>query len=823
MGMQGSLKSPERMGLFHAMIHIISNANTNMNPNGSSTDININMNTGINPRGAGLYRLYLPKFISITIITIILVLVSVTLAPMALASRPLSGRLIPGKVILILLDGTALDEWATPGLPNFSRILDRGAIGLMNTRTSRATIPRNTYVTIGAGTRAQGSAFSELGFNGTENYEGASAFEVYRRNTGMDPGDAVIVHPYIADLMRINSREYYTVEPGALGEAIRKSGLRVAVIGSSDSIDELARPGVSLAMDKNGRVDLGDVGRKTTKRDVRFPGGVRTNIDALVERFKEVYTKASLIVVDLGDTARVERFRASMTDEMVVYYKRAALAAADGFLAEVLPLMDLDKDLLILVSPTPPASVFGTTNALSPIACLGPGIEHGFLTSATTRRRGIVTNIDIAPTILDFLDIKAPYSMLGRPLRSISPGVPPAPATPVIPPGTGVAPSGRLPGGGVMDVMLALEHRLILEYNQRTPLSKGFVISQILSVIVALGLILLRYRLPLWVIHCGQVILLAMVSAPLSMLLTSLFPKMSIAGEALKIGAGALIIALVCRRLGGDILGPFALAGFATTTALIVDTLYGARLIQGSVLSYDVIGGARYYGIGNEYMGILIGASIIASAAFLDRWRITPASQPWRLARWLVISVFALATLVLAMPSLGANLGGTIAAVVAFGVSYTGFAGRRVTTRKLLGLMAICFVIVVGISLFDSLVRGADESHWGKTVEVVASGGPSALGDIIMRKISMNLKLIRYTVWTKVLLSFILVFSVLVVRPVGLLVSLWQQNPAFTRGFAGCLAGCAAAFAVNDSGVVAAATIILFPSMYLLYLALTQK
>ncbi|NPV52747.1 MAG: hypothetical protein HPY71_04395 [Firmicutes bacterium] len=736
------------------------------------------------------------------------------------------------KVVLVLLDGTALDEWSVPGLPNFQRILGRGAIGLMNTRTSRATIPRNTYITIGAGTRAQGSALSELGFNRSENYEGARAVEVYMRNTGMDPGSAAIVHPYVADLIRVNSREYYTIEPGALGEAIRGSGLRVAVLGCSDSVDELARPAVSLAMDKSGQVDLGDVGHKMTKKDVKFPGGVRDDIDVLAERFKGVYADASLIVVDLGDAARVERFRNNLTDEMVAYYKRAALLAADDFLARVLSLVNLDKDLLILASPTPPASVFKTTNALSPIVCLGPGMDHGFLTSGTTHQRGIVTNIDIAPTILAFLGIKAPYSMLGRPIYSLPlappPGSPmgrPEAATPYSSGSNGsrLSPPAGAARERVVDMMLDLEHRLTLDYGQRAPLSKAFVVFQILSIIAVLSLILLRYRLPAYAIYCGQILLLTIVSVPLAMLLTSQLPDVSIIGRALQIAAIALIIALACRWIGRDEFTPFVVAGLATAIVLIADTFRGARLIQGSVLSYDVIGGARYYGIGNEYMGILIGASIIGLAAFLDQRRITPRSRSWPLARWLVISVFALATFVLAMPSLGANLGGTISAVAAFGASYIGFTGRRVTARHILGLMVAGLVVTVGLSLFDSLVRGASESHWGKTVDVIAGGGVSELGRIMMRKISMNLKLIRYTIWTRVLLSFILVFSVLVVRPVGLLVSLWQRNPAFTRGFTGCLVGCVVAFAVNDSGVVAAATTILFPSMFLLYLALTQR
>ena len=37
-----------------------------------------------------------------------------------------------------------------------------------------------------------------------------------------------------------------------------------------------------------------------------------------------------------------------------------------------------------------------------------------------------------------------------------------------------------------------------------------------------------------------------------------------------------------------------------------------------SMLGYDPIGGSRYYGLGNEYMGVLIGSLVIGCMVLLD-------------------------------------------------------------------------------------------------------------------------------------------------------------------------------------------------------------
>ena len=44
---------------------------------------------------------------------------------------------------------------------------------------------------------------------------------------------------------------------------------------------------------------------------------------------------------------------------------------------------------------------------------------------------------------------------------------------------------------------------------------------------------------------------------------------------------------------------------------LLLDLATGSRLLQSAWMSYSVVEGARFYGIGNEYMGVAIGVACV--------------------------------------------------------------------------------------------------------------------------------------------------------------------------------------------------------------------
>jgi hypothetical protein len=67
-----------------------------------------------------------------------------------------------------------------------------------------------------------------------------------------------------------------------------------------------------------------------------------------------------------------------------------------------------------------------------------------------------------------------------------------------------------------------------------------------------------------------------------------------------------------------------------------------------------------------------------------------------------------------------------------------------------------------------------------------------------------------------------LVLAALLYRPPYLLKTIFQKYPNLYRGFIGTGAGCLLAFAFNDSGIVAAATMMIFIALPALLLVIDE-
>jgi|SRR5699024_8854693 len=93
---------------------------------------------------------------------------------------------------------------------------------------------------------------------------------------------------------------------------------------------------------------------------------------------------------------------------------------------------------------------------------------------------------------------------------------------------------------------------------------------------------------------------------------------------------------------------------------------------------------------------------------------------------------------------------------------------------------------------------------------------------IINRKLEMNLKLIRVSSWGKVFLLSLLAMAVLSVRPAGGLRQLIDRYPQLFNGFTAILAGSLAALAFNDSGIVSAATAVIYVVMPVMILGMRE-
>ncbi|MCX6345318.1 MAG: hypothetical protein NT018_09645 [Armatimonadetes bacterium] len=233
---------------------------------------------------------------------------------------------------------------------------------------------------------------------------------------------------------------------------------------------------------------------------------------------------------------------------------------------------------------------------------------------------------------------------------------------------------------------------------------------------------------------------------------------------------------------------------------LTVDLLLGAPLMSSSIAGYSIIEGARYYGIGNELMGTMIGAMLLGlGLVFAD------SKLSARMRTIIILAVFAIVFLVIALPPLGAKVGGAIAVVPAMGIALLARRSWRPNARGL-AFVALMTVIILG-SLFaiDSMRSGAAQSHIGRLIGQAAGGDFSGVIQLMERKFTLNMLLVVTSFWSR-LLGLSVVGT--------LILFIWGKNHNAEKmlskeesamAMATCFAA-AGAFAFNDSGVLAAAT-----------------
>ncbi|NLI60724.1 MAG: hypothetical protein GX375_04750 [Clostridiales bacterium] len=713
-------------------------------------------------------------FILIAILSIL-----ITTSPALAQSNNMDDK---GKVILLVIDRVSWNEIDEAHTPNLDKLIDMGAIGLMTTNTGSSLSQNNAYLTIGAGARAVGVSGSQEALSYSHKYRGDRIENVMYQITGFRMAEGAVGNPSIAKLHRENEKKAYNVGIGSLGTALREAGLKAAVLGNCDNYRRLEKEGggknflVSMMMDDRGIIPLGDISQSLIIDDPNWPMGIRTDYDKMLEAFKEMTEQAHVIAVQLGDTSRAEDFRHQCMDSRIELHKRRALEEGDRFLGKVMDYFDPHCDYMMVLTPVGASKEIGNNNRLTPIVIAGKGINKGWLTSGSTHREGVVTNLDIGTSILNFFGLSPLLGQGGAPIYSTN---------------------------KVKETSAIVEFnaKLTTIYNQRPFLLRAYV--YILIPILALAaLCLLSKREYLRVI---KPMLIFIMVVPLVYLFLPLLQQAQLHKTAIiAMSMCILVTALVCRIFRSTIDKIMAISSL-TAMALILDQWMGMRLIQSSPLGYDVIAAARFYGMGNEYMGVLVSSICCTGTALIERFR----GQD-RLAKIAALFVGLIAIYTMASPALSANVGGTIAIFIAISISILMVKDKKIRIPNLVAMGVMMMLILAGTFFLDSLRVVDSQSHMGQTVNAIKQNGLLELFYIFYRKIYMNIQLIRSTIWTRVFLTSLGVVVLLLFRPVGIFRDVYRKHELLIKGLTGASIGAIAALVFNDSGIVAAATAMVF-------------
>ncbi len=483
-----------------------------------------------------------------------------------------------------------------------------------------------------------------------------------------------------------------TVHPGSLGDALERAGVRAAAVGDKANL---------VAMDSDGDVPLGyDDGDPL--------GGLK---EALGD------DAAFVAVAAGGPTQAAELVEAARRMDAVV-----AVAAPNG----------------------PPE-----TPKLAPFALVRPGTEGGLLYSPTTRTEGLLTNADVAPTLLALLDVEVPPEMSGR-IAEVRPGGPE---------------SAEL-----------LQRRLWFVEDD------GFRVWGVVAVLWAGALVVGISRGGR---RGASTVVLALAALPGGALLAAAVPLTGVLPVAALTALLAGGMTALSWRLSGNFTGALALVSLATAVLVVLDAAAGGALERFSTLGYNPASGTRFYGVGNEYAAVLAGGLTLGLGVLACRRRI-PAALP--------AAVGAVAVLVLGLPTMGADVGGSLALGIGVGVTVGLLRGDG--PRGVILWAAGGFALAAALFLASGLLF-PDVSHGSR-----AAGGGGGLAEILVRKLVISLGILG----SPILLLLLAAGSAVIYAG-------WRRarGTPLAAAIPGAVIVAGASGALNDSGLIAALFALIYP------------
>ena len=699
------------------------------------------------------------------------------------------------KVIMVVVNRVTVDDITNTRFKNIRRLMEMGGLGLMTINSGGEITDNNSYVSLGGGDKFIGSALAGQSFNRKEVLnDGSEAWQAYWRNTGIDPGDSQVLNISIATTLMANQKRYTMSIPGQLGAILHKAGLKTAVIGNSDLTpnDEPDRWAATISMDEWGRVDEGNVSQDLLVKDSRSPYGWRTDYAKVLAELDRMMGRADFIVVETGDTIRANESSDRQTKNMAEFHRNRALDEVDGFIGTLIPRLSKDT-MVMLVTPLPQAQALRDGTRLTPLVIAGGGIMQGsVLTSLSTRQKGLVVNYDVTATVVDQLKAKPTEGIIGIPIL------------------------GQEVTGQTAYVQ-GMNKWLTANSLQRVGVLYYFTRYQgIVYLLIFLQIILKYYKKVVPV----RFLLVALLLYPLVILVLpltgSLNPWLTI--------AQSLIILALFTYLGTrirDDLKMFVAIACANILPSVVDVITGGYLMKRAALSYDLVVGGRFYGIGNEYMGVVIGSVILGSAALLQ---LAPQKR-----RWLLPAIglfFAGIIIFFAAPTIGTKAGGALTATVGFVVAANRYAGRKISLRSGFLVLGALVAGVTVLGTFNYLFPTGEQSHIGRAFSNLLGGNFFAIWQIILRKVTANFYLLQHSPFSIILLLQVMVLGGLFFGNRMYINELCEKMPFMQAGFFGMFCGAIAAILLNDSGVIGAPLLLNYliaPMVLLLFRTVSTK
>jgi hypothetical protein len=546
-------------------------------------------------------------------------------------------------------------------------------------------------------------------------------------------------------------------------------------------------------MGSDGLVPAGTVGRALLEEEPLAPFGRQLDPAAVLDAFDPVWAAGgrSVVLVEASDLSRAAAYAPRTRGAQRTALREQALARADALLGSLLQRADAAHDAVLVVSPVAASA----SPELAITALRAPGVPAGLLRSTTTRRDGYVQLADVAPTILDLLDLDQPDEIEGRAFEVSDSGT-----------------RGRI--ARLTDEADAAEFR-----DRLNPVVVPLVIAFLALVLGAhlagerVGPGVARW-VPAGSFAALGVIPATFLAARIGAVRGSTLGYLAVTAAMAAVFAAAT--ALVERRWAGW--GVLAAVG-SITAFFVIDVVAGAPLQLNSVFGYSVAVAGRFAGLGNLAFALFGSSAVVLAALVVERFG-DRAVRP-------VLGLLAAIVLVEGLPMLGADVGGVLAMVPAFGVTGLVLLERRPTVRHLVGLGALAGLTVLTFAFIDVARPQGSRTHLARLAQHVVDGRWGPFFDSLDRRLHASFGNAEVAAWAglaTLVLATAGFVAVTVIR---------RRSPDFATRIGGSLDGPARAardglvvlaaigLVANDSSIAVPATmlIVIVPALVLHRLA----
>ncbi len=585
----------------------------------------------------------------------------------------------PGRhVVVVGISGLRWSDVSPSVTPTLWRLAGQGSVGsLVDYAVLPLTCPADAWLTLNADDRAQSDHTNAA----------CGAFPA------VTPAGAGAVVPAMGSLEAYNNQFHNSPDWGLLAKGV---------------------PGCATAVGPGAALALAD-----------STGHVASYLPSAADLTAGVLARCPLTVVDLGNIGSAER--------------SSALASVDAQLARIAADVPAGSTLLVTApgaTTKPPHLQLALVD--------GPGYQAGLLTAASTRQPGLVVLTDLTPTLLGWLG--GPASANTASANTASANTASANTVPADAVGAQITRGDR---GSLTSTVQSLAGRDTAEQVWTSTHDEFFWAYALAEAVVLAGIGLVfwgaaedkRRRRARWWRVAG----VFAAAVPVATFLANLVPWSLSAHPAawLYTTSVALAVVIALAALLGpwrrDPLAPFGVVCLFTLVVLGIDVMTGSRLQLETPFGLSVLEAGRFYGIGNEALGIygisgLLGAGWLALVALRRSTSSRPSSRRPAVLAVAVVATFAV--FASGWPGFGGKVGGTIAMVPCFALLALAVAGIRLNWRLLLLVLAsglALFAVFALVNYFVPITGKSDISSFAGSSLHGHSGG------LLLRKINSNI------------------------------------------------------------------------------------